>query len=162
MTGAAPRPAARRAVILRGSVAVGHSPAAAPAAALPIAATPAGGSAAFSPVTVLKVVALLVAALLSAGCNGMVAGEWELVRASPSREVFALEDVRLERDGAYQARLTLEGAKFAESGTFKFSGWTLSLRPQAGGIRRYDAALKGNRLELRDGQRWVVLRRAGK
>jgi hypothetical protein len=103
--------------------------------------------------------AMLLALPALAGCQGALAGDWRLVQASPSRAVMALDDVHFARDGRFAATTTLDGRTRREVGTFAFHGVELTLRPEAGGQRKYSAQLTMNRLELSDGTHHVVLER---
>ncbi len=104
--------------------------------------------------------ALLGVLLATGGCRGAVLGDWRLEQATPSREVFALDDVRFERNGGFSATCTLDGRTTRETGTYEFNGFQLTLRPQAGGQRQYNAQLQMRKLELSDSQkRRVTLRK---
>jgi hypothetical protein len=115
------------------------------------------------PVSVRKLapaaVVALAASMAATGCRGSIAGEWRLVEAQPSREVFCLDDVSFGRDGGFSAVCTLDGRTAREVGAFDFNGFKLVLRPQAGGARSYNASLRFNTLEIIDGKRKVVLRK---
>ncbi|HMQ15474.1 MAG TPA: hypothetical protein PKC49_05815 [Phycisphaerae bacterium] len=100
-------------------------------------------------------------AALLIGCRGAVVGQWKLERAIPSREFLALDDVSFNKDGSYAATLTREGQTTREQGRYDFNGFNLWLEPQAGGRREFGATLKTRRLELRDGNRKVILRKVG-
>jgi len=93
------------------------------------------------------------------GCSGALIGDWHLVEAIPNRETFSLDNVTFRRDGTFSAVTTVEGLTNNEQGEYDFNGWKLRLRPRAGGQRSYSAWLKATRLELRDGQRKVVLQK---
>jgi hypothetical protein len=99
---------------------------------------------------------------LATGCGGMVTGHWYLGKAIPSKEIFAIDDVDFARDGSFTARVTIEGKTCSERGTYEFNGFKLTMRPQAGGQRRYNAVLKGRTLEVLDGDRKVILRKGEK
>ncbi len=100
--------------------------------------------------------------VLTTGCGFSVAGHWRLVKATPSREVFAIDDARFARDGSFTATITIEGKTAREKGTYEFNGFKLTLRPQAGGQRRYDAVERFGKLEVIDGERKVILQKARK
>lgn len=104
-------------------------------------------------------VPLFVFVLMLPGCATTIAGNWHMVEAVPSRQVFALDDVHFGKDGHFSAKYTVEGRTSAAQGTYDFNGIALKLRPDAGGQRRYQATLIGQRLELVDGNRKVVLTR---
>ncbi len=93
------------------------------------------------------------------GCSGALVGDWHLVEAIPNRETFSLDNVTFRRDGTFSATTTIEGLTNNEQGDYDFNGWKLRMRPRAGGQRSYSAWLKASRLELRDGQRKVVLQK---
>jgi hypothetical protein len=97
---------------------------------------------------------------LAAGCAAALTGHWRLVRATPDREVFALDEVEFASDGSYAATITIEGKTAREKGTFRFDGFKLALRPAAGGQREYPALVKLGDLEVRDGQSLVRLQRS--
>lgn len=71
-----------------------------------------------------------------------------------------MDDVRFERGGTYSATVTLDGRTSRENGAFSFNGFKLTLRPQAGGQREYNASARMQTLELSDKDRHVVLRKA--
>lgn len=99
----------------------------------------------------------------TSACVGSVAGQWRLERASPSKEVFALDEVAFAADGTYSATITLEGRTVRETGSFEFTGFELTLRPSAGGRRTYDARLGLGTLELRGGEkRFVILKQVAR
>jgi len=101
-------------------------------------------------------------ALLLGGCRSALVGDWHLVEAVPSREVFSIDNASFRADGTFSATSTIEGLTANERGTYDFNGVKLKLRPQAGGQRTYSATLKLNRLELLDGKRRVVLAKGAK
>lgn len=103
--------------------------------------------------------ALLAVVPLLAGCGGAIVGHWELEQAIPNREVFSLDDVTFRRDSTFTATTTVEGLTTRESGTYKFVGYKLYLRPEAGGQRAYTTMLKVNRLQVKDGDRTIILRK---
>lgn len=102
------------------------------------------------------------AILLTSGCSGVLAGDWYLSRAIPSRDVFAIDDAHFARDGRFTATVTIEGKTARETGSYEFNGFKLTLRPQAGGQRRYNAVLKATSFEVLDGDRKVILRKGKK
>ncbi len=93
------------------------------------------------------------------GCSGAVVGRWRLVEVAPSRELFAIERAEFRRDGSFTASSTIDGKKLEEGGRYEFTGFKLILRPSAGGVRKFDALLRLNRLEVTQGKRKVVLQR---
>jgi hypothetical protein len=97
-------------------------------------------------------------ALLS-GCGGAIVGHWRLEKATPNREVFSLDDVTFRGNGTFTATTTIEGLTTRESGTYKFIGYKLYLRPEAGGQRAYTTMLKMNRLQVTDGDRKIILKK---
>jgi hypothetical protein len=105
--------------------------------------------------------ALLAWLMPAEGCAPAVVGSWRLVRASPDREVFALDEVEFAGDGSYAATITLDGRTVRESGTFRFDGFRLTLRPADGGERQYAALVRSGELEVRNGRSIVRLRRDG-
>ncbi|MFQ5806263.1 MAG: hypothetical protein ACE5I3_07430 [Phycisphaerae bacterium] len=100
--------------------------------------------------------------LLASGCGGVIVGHWYLVKAVPSKEVFAIDDAYFARDGSFTATITIEGKTAREKGTYEFNGFKLTMRPQAGGQRRYNAVVKLRTLEVLDGERKVILKKAKK
>lgn len=102
--------------------------------------------------------AVAALAALSA-CQTTIVGDWRLVRVIPNPDEFCLENVQFTRDGGFAATLTLDGRTARETGTYRFTGFHLTLHPAAGGQRRYDAQLKLNRLEVRRGRCLVTLER---
>lgn len=106
--------------------------------------------------------ALLLMCGAAPGCGTSLAGDWDLVRAQPSRSVFAMEDVRFAKDGTYSAKVTLDGRVRNESGAYEFNGFKLKMRPQGGGMRTYNAMRKVGTLEINADGKSVVLKKAGK
>jgi hypothetical protein len=100
---------------------------------------------------------VVVTAFALAGCAATVVGHWRLERASPGRDVFSLDNAHFRGDGTYEATLTLEGKTVREAGAYTFDGFTLTLRPAAGGYRKFDASASLDRLELRTRGRLVIL-----
>jgi len=101
-------------------------------------------------------------ALLGAGltgCGSVIVGDWQMVRAEPNKDVFAIDDAQFHRDGSFAATITIEGKTAREVGTYKFSGFKLTLRPHAGGQRIYNAMIKVGKLEITDTGRKVVLKK---
>ncbi len=90
---------------------------------------------------------------LLVGCSGTLAGHWRMVEVQPNRQVFCIDDVTFARDGSYSATTTLKGKTLEESGRYKFNGFKLTLWPDAGGCRQYDALLKFNELEILDAKK---------
>ncbi|MGD8450355.1 MAG: lipocalin family protein [Phycisphaerae bacterium] len=108
------------------------------------------------PAAVLVVAVLLVA---MSGCGGAIAGHWRAVEVVPNREAFCVDDATFNRDGTFTATVTTDGKTTEESGRYSFSGFKLTLRPDAGGRRAYNALLKFGRLELTNNKRKVVLKK---
>jgi hypothetical protein len=105
----------------------------------------------------------LIASLAGlAGCRGSIAGDWHMVRCTPNRETFSIDDVSFARDGGYTAKTILEGRSADETGTFDFNGYKLTLRPAAGGQRSYNAVLRLRELDISDRGRQVLLRKGKK
>ncbi|MBI5863144.1 MAG: hypothetical protein HZB38_01260 [Planctomycetes bacterium] len=110
-----------------------------------------------------RCVATLAAGLLLAvlaGCTASLAGDWRLASSKPNRETFAIDQAHFGRDGTYSATFTLDGRRIPEKGSFQFTGFKLTFRPNAGGSRTYNAVKRISELELRDGERVVVLRKS--
>jgi len=99
---------------------------------------------------------------LLAGCGGAIVGHWYLVKASPNREAFSIDDATFRGDGTFSAKTTIDGRSADETGTYKFIGYELLLRPQAGGQRKYTPVLKLGTLEVTDGSRYIVLKKGHK
>ena len=93
------------------------------------------------------------------GCEGALVGHWRMVEVVPSKEVFSIDDATFANDGTYTATTTIEGKTTRVSGTYSFNGYKLTLRPQAGGQRAYNAMLALDKLEVIDGKRKVVLQK---
>lgn len=111
-----------------------------------------------------KVAFLTIAGPLvfTCGCGLSVVGDWHLARAVPSREVFAIDDAHFAKDGSFAATVTIEGKTARETGTYAFNGYQLTLRPRAGGQRRYNAVVRLGTLEVLDGERKIILKRSDK
>lgn len=103
--------------------------------------------------------ALMVLAPALGGCGGALVGHWRTVEVVPNKDVFCIDDATFNRDGSFTATTTLDGKTTRESGTYRFNGFKLTLQPQAGGHRAYDALLKLGRLEVFDRDRKVVLKK---
>ena len=97
-----------------------------------------------------------------AGCQGAIQGDWHMIEAVPSKQVFNLDDATFRPDGTYTATTTFEGRTNTESGTYEFNGFKLKLEPKGGGLRTYTASLQMGRMELADGQRHVTLAKGKK
>lgn len=105
-------------------------------------------------------IGLAALALLLTGCGGAVVGKWSLERARPSRELFSIDAAEFRSDGSYEATTTIEGRTQRERGAFRFNGFTLTLRPDGGGQRAYEATIGPRRMELRaKDKHHVVMRR---
>lgn len=100
---------------------------------------------------------LLLCALT--GCRGALSGDWHMIEAVPNKEVFSLDEVNFARDGGFSATSTIDGRTIREVGTYEFNGFKLTLHPQAGGRRQYEAVLKFRTLEIIDGKHKVVLKK---
>ncbi len=102
-----------------------------------------------------------IAALLFllSGCRGALSGDWHMIEAMPNKEVFSLDEVSFARDGGFSATSTIDGRTIREIGTYEFNGFKLTLHPQAGGRRQYQAVLKFRTLEIIDGKRKVILKK---
>lgn len=94
-----------------------------------------------------------------AGCGVSVTGHWQMLKAVPNKEVFCVDDATFRGDGTYTATTTLDGKTTVERGTYRFNGFKLILRPEAGGQRSYNAVRRLGRLEILDGDRKVILRK---
>ncbi len=103
-----------------------------------------------------------VGTLLATGCGGAIVGYWRLHDAKPNRQVFSLDHANFRSDGTFAVTTTIEGMTQRESGTYKFIGYKLKLHPEGGGQRAYTSKLRGGRLELRDGDNVVVLKKSTK
>jgi hypothetical protein len=112
-----------------------------------------------------RVVACVLGSLLLpvlTGCGGAIVGHWYLAKATPNRDVFAIDDATFRGDGTFSATTTIDGRTADETGTYRFEGFALTLRPQGGGQRRYTTFLKLGTLEVKDGDRLVVLKKGRK
>jgi hypothetical protein len=110
-----------------------------------------------SPTKTASTFAVLLAFSALAGCAGSLAGDWRMTSSKPNRETFAIDTVKFARDGGYSATFTLDGRTSSEHGKFEFNGFKLTFRPAAGGTRTYNVVRKMNDLEIRDGEKLVVL-----
>jgi hypothetical protein len=97
-----------------------------------------------------------------AGCGGTIVGDWHMVQTVPNEDIFAIDDAHFHRDGSFAAMITIEGRTAREVGSYHFNGFKLTLRPQAGGQRRYDAMVKLGKLEISGSGRKVVLKKGKK
>ncbi len=97
-----------------------------------------------------------------AGCSRTIVGHYDLVRSTPNPDAFAIDDADFDRDGRYAALVTIGGHTARETGEYEFNGYKLTLRPAAGGQRKYNATVKPGRLEVFSGKRAVYLKRTGK
>lgn len=98
--------------------------------------------------------------LFASGCGGVVVGHWRLVKSTPNREVFAINDLTLGRDGAFSGTVTIDGRTAEETGRYYFNGYKIIFRPAAGGQREYNALLQLNQLKISDkDKRQVILER---
>ena len=93
------------------------------------------------------------------GCGGSIVGHWQMIQAEPNKHVFAIDDAQFHRDGSFAATITIEGKTAREIGSYRFNGFKLTLRPQAGGQRSYNAMIKLGQLEIVDSSRKVVLKK---
>jgi hypothetical protein len=100
------------------------------------------------------------ALLLSAGCRLPLSGEWRAIEARPGRHVFLMDEVSFDPQGRYQARLVRGGITTLEEGDYEFTGSRLKLRPSAGGLHSFSANRTWDRLEIRDKDQIVVLRKS--
>lgn len=81
------------------------------------------------------------------------------MRATPTREVFAVDDAAFERSGRYEATITIDGRTTRDVGTYRFTGFNLTLRPEAGGVRYYAVTMHAGWIEIGDGKRQAALRK---
>lgn len=102
------------------------------------------------------------ALLFTTGCGGAIVGDWHMIKAVPNKEMFAIEDALFARDGSFAATVTIEGKTTHEKGTYAFNGFTLTMRPQGGGQRRYKTVMGSKRLKVLDGNRHVILQKTKK
>lgn len=105
--------------------------------------------------------AVLLAALVPlTGCGGTIHGNWHMIKATPNKDVFAIDNASFNGDGSYSAKSTIEGKTNDEVGTYTFNGFELTMRPQAGGQRKYSANIWVNELRITDAKdRGVTLRK---
>ena len=99
---------------------------------------------------------------LLTGCQGAIQGDWYLAEATPNRQVFSIDKASFRADGTYSATTTIEGVTNNEKGTYEFSGFKLTLLPQAGGQRSYTASMQPGQLQLATGNRRIVLKKGTK
>lgn len=100
--------------------------------------------------------------LLANGCGRAIVGDWHMVKATPNREMFAIDDAHFARDGSFAATVTIEGKTVHEQGEYEFNGFKLTMRPRGGGQRRYNAMKTGRTLKVLDGDRNVILKKGSK
>jgi hypothetical protein len=100
--------------------------------------------------------------LFAGGCGGAIVGDWHMVKATPNREMFAIDDAHFARDGSFTATVTIEGKTVHEQGEYEFNGFKLTMRPRGGGQRRYNAMKTGRTLKVQDGDRHVFLKKGSK
>lgn len=103
--------------------------------------------------------AVAALALALCGCSASIRGDWHMVKSVPNRETFAIDPVRFDAGGTYEATTTLDGRTTLDKGTYEFNGFKLTFRPTAGGQRQYGAVLRMNTLEVIDGKRQVILQK---
>ena len=106
--------------------------------------------------------AVVPCTLVLAGCQGAIQGDWYLAEATPNRQVFSIDKASFRADGTYSATTTIEGVTNNEKGTYEFSGFKLTLLPQAGGQRSYTASMQPGQLQLATGNRRIVLKKGTK
>lgn len=104
---------------------------------------------------------LLASVVWCAGCQNAIVGRWTLVSASPNRDVFCIDKATFRGDGSYAALITHEGHTAEQTGTYRFIGYELMLRPAAGGQRKYTTVMHFGSLDVRDGRNQVILKRVG-
>ena len=95
-------------------------------------------------------------AVFAAGCG--IKGSWQLVRAVPNADTFALQNATFE-DEAFNATLTIEGRTRPQSGTYKFTGQRLRLHLEDGGMHDFDANVAYGELIVRHGEYKAILRK---
>lgn len=107
---------------------------------------------------------LMVLLVFAGGCAGTLAGRYDLIKATPNRDMFAIDNALFRGDGTYEATVTIDGMTTRESGKFQFNGFRLTLQPDKGGRRVFDASKpvggtlriwRGKKEDLRE----VVLRK---
>lgn len=103
--------------------------------------------------------AVLVMLLGAPGCGGTLVGHWRMIRAVPNADVVAIDNLTFRDDRTYAAQVTIDGRTAEETGTYAFNGFKLTLMPQAGGARSYDAALRFVYLDMIQGERKVYLKK---
>ncbi len=107
------------------------------------------------------VLTCLLAACALAGCGVGIRGQWSLVRAQPNADTFAIDDARFGDDKQFEATITIEGRTRRETGSYKFNGSRLTLRPVGGGMRTFDASVTLGQLVIREGDdRKAILKKA--
>ncbi|MFH1746809.1 MAG: lipocalin family protein [Planctomycetota bacterium] len=111
----------------------------------------------YAPYGALLTLGLLT--VLLSGCQGTIVGHWRMVKVVPNKEAFCIDDAAFERNGIFTATTTIEGKTTRESGTYKYTGFKLTLRPSAGGQRIYNALVKLGKLEITRGQCKVILKK---
>ena len=108
------------------------------------------------------VITLAAVLFLAGGCGGAITGDWHMIKAIPSKEMFAIDDAHFAQDRTYHALITIEGKTMREVGKYKFDGLRLTMYPNAGGWRRYNTLLKGSTFEIHSSTRKLILKRGKK
>lgn len=96
------------------------------------------------------------------GCAGSIVGHWSLTKAVPNKQTLAIDDASFARDGRYSATVTIEGKTVREEGRYKYNGFKLTMLPGGGGQHRYNTMIRGGTMQIIEGERKLILRKASK
>lgn len=108
---------------------------------------------------VFMTILLTSLSLAASGCGRAISGHYELIRATPNPDDFAMDDVDFTRDGRYTALVTLGGRTSRENGSYEFNGYKLTLRPAGGGQRKYNAAARPRSLNIFINEKKIYLKK---
>lgn len=112
------------------------------------------------PLWAMMLTAILLGTALTGCGGGMLRGRWQMVRAIPNRDTFAIDDAVFNKDGTYEATVTIEGHTRHETGRYAFKRLRLYLMPTGGGQRVYNTTRSLRTLQIMKGDRKVILEKA--
>jgi hypothetical protein len=75
----------------------------------------------------------MIAAL--SGCS--IAGDWKLTKVTPEGKEFPISTVNFAEDGTYSATSNYGGKPMNSSGTYKWTGTSLTINPEGKPSRTY-------------------------
>ncbi len=87
----------------------------------------------------------LCSLVLPAGCAS-IQGKWQSVAVDPADSVrnFSLGDATFNKDGTYEAKMIYDGKERTSTGTYKYAWNHLTLMPDHGERRMYEAHVDRN------------------